>query len=176
MSDKPLDLVAIKTIDALTAVKIFQENLFTAVSGMEKDKLSTEQTVIEHQERYGIEPFFRFSKQNLFLESFQTPRDQHLKNWFLIIQLAIWLLYQVAQEAPKCTPKGHQYLPKEKSENPIILSLAQAYKVTQNLFITFDESPLLPQKSQKGIPRQKGQKRVFKIHKEIIVKRKKSPV
>ena len=30
----------------------------------------------------GIEPFFRFSKQNLFLESFQTPEDQHLKTGF----------------------------------------------------------------------------------------------
>lgn len=47
---------------------------------MEKGKLSTEQTVIEYQERYGIEPFFRFNKQNLFLESFQTPEDQHLKD------------------------------------------------------------------------------------------------
>ena len=80
MIDKPLDLVAIKTIDALTGKKIFQENLFTAISGMGKDKLSTEQTVIEYQDRHGIEPFFRFNKQNLFLESFQTPEDQHLKD------------------------------------------------------------------------------------------------
>ena len=99
-----------------------------------------------------------------------------MKNWFLIVQLAVWLLYQVAQQAPKCTPKRHQYLPKEKSENPVILSLAQAYKAAQNLFVTFDKSPFLPQKSQKGKPRQIGQKQVLRVRKEIIVKKKKSPV
>jgi hypothetical protein len=176
MSDKPLDLVSVKTVDAITGKKIFQENLFTGICGKKKDELSTEQTVIEYQERYGIEPFFRFGKQNLFLESFQTPDDQHFKNWFLVVQLAVWLLYQVAQEAPKVTPKWQQYLPKEKLENPIILSLAQAYKAAQNLFITFDKSPFLPQKSQKGKPRQKGQTQVLRLPKEIVVKKKKPPV
>lgn len=176
MSDKPLDLIAVKTIDAITGKKIFQENLFTAICGKKKDELSSEQTVIEYQERYAIEPFFRFGKQNLFLESFQTPEDQHLKNWFLVVQLAVWLLYQVAQEAPKVTPKWQQYLPKEKIQSPIILSLAQACKAAQNLFITFDKSQFLPQKSQKGKPRQKGQTQVLRLPKEIIVKKKKPPV
>jgi hypothetical protein len=176
MSDKPFDLVAIKTIDALSGKCIFQENLFIGICGQKKDELSIEQTVIEYQERYGIEPFFRFSKQNLFLESFQTPDDQHLKNWFLVVQLAVWLLYQVAQEAPKVTPKWQQYLPKEKIQNPMILSLAQAYKAAQNLFITFDKNPFLPQKSQKGKPRQKGDKQVTRIPKPIVLKKKKPPV
>lgn len=135
-----------------------------------------EQTVIEYQERYGIEPFFRFVKQNLFLESFQTPEDQHLKNWFLVVQLATWLLYQVAQEAPKVTPKWQQYLPKEKLENPVILSVSQAYKAAQNLFITFDRTPFLPQKSQKGKPRQKGNTQVTRVPQQIVLKKKKPPI
>ena len=48
--------------------------------------------------------------------------------------------FGVQHYTPKYTPKWHQYLPKEKSGNPIILLLAQAYKAVQNLFIIFDKS------------------------------------
>jgi len=73
--------------------------------------------------------------------------------------------FGVQHYTPKYTPEWHQYLPKEKSGNPIILLLAQAYKAVQNLFITFDKSPFLPQTSQKGKLKQKGQKQVLRIRK-----------
>jgi hypothetical protein len=175
MSDKPLDIVCVKTLDAFTKAPIFQEVLFIGICGEKKDSLPLNETVSEYQQRYGIEPFFRFDKQNLFLESFKTPDIQHLDNWFLIVQMTNWLLYQVAQEAKQVSPKWQQYLPKEQIENPIILSLAQAQKAAQSLFITFDTKPFLPQKCKKGKPRQKGQIQVPRNRYEVFRKKKKTP-
>lgn len=176
MSDKKLNIIATKTYNATTNELVFQENLFIGIGGKLKDNLSIDKAVYEYQDRYGIEPYFRFSKQKLFLENFQTPDLQHLDNWFLVVQTAIWLLYLTAQEAQKITPKWQQYLPKEKIENPSILSLAQAHKSAQNLFSTFDEKPFLPQKSTKGRPRQKNEKQTLRIRYEVIRKTKKPPV
>ena len=181
MSDKKLNIVATKTYNATTNELVFQEELFMGIGGKLKDTLSIDEAIYQYQERYAIErnaarPFFRFNKQNLFLEDFQTPDLQHLDNWFLIGQTTIWLLYLTAQEAQKITPKWQQYLPKEKIENPVILSLAQAYKSAQNLFITFDKSPFLPKKYKKGRPRQKGEKQTPRTQYKVVRKAKKPPV
>lgn len=175
MSDKPINLAAVKTKDKLTSELIFQEEMFLVACGKAKDKLAPQAILQEYCGRYDIEPFFRFSKQNLFLETYQTPQKQHLQNWFLIVQLTVWLLHQVAQEAVHTCKKWQQYLPKEKVELGSKLSISQARKAAQNLIITFDKRPFLPQKSQKGKGRQKGQVQKPRTRYEVFKKKAKTP-
>lgn len=176
MSDKPINLLAVISTDATTGEKIFQQPLFMVVSGKNKDILSPSQTFCEYQERYDIEPFFRFNKQKLLLDKFQTSDVQHLDNWMLVVQLAVFLLFLTAQQAQHTCPKWQKYLPKEKAPNATRLTIAQARKAAQNLFLTFDKSPFLPKKSKKGIGRQKGETQIAKIRYDIYQKKKKSPV
>jgi hypothetical protein len=176
MSDKPINLLAIISTDAQTNKKIFQQPLFIAVSGINKNQLSPQDAFCEYQQRYDIEPFFRFNKQKLFLDKLQTCDVQHLDNWLLVVQLAVFLLYLTAQYAPHTCPKWQKYLPKEKVVGTTRLSIAQAKKAAQKLFLTFCKKPFLPKKSKKGKPRQKGQKQVPRTRYDVFKKKKKAPI
>lgn len=175
MSDKPINLACISTKDKLTGELLFEQEQFIAACGQPKDRLSPQAIFEEYMDRYGIEPLFRFSKQNLFLQSYQTPDKQHLENWFLVVQLAIWLLHMVAQEAKHACQKWQKYSPKEQLEVGSKLSMTQARKAAQSLLITFDKKPFLPKKSQKGKGRQKEQKQVQRTRYQVFKKKAKTP-
>ena len=55
MSDKPINLIIIRTKDALTGEIIFHQELFLATCGEKKNQLSPQKVLLEYQERYGIE-------------------------------------------------------------------------------------------------------------------------
>jgi hypothetical protein len=129
------------SIDTQSGKNIFKQPLFMVVSGKNKDQLSPQDAFCEYMQRYGIEPFFRFNKQKLLLDKFQTPDVQHLDNWILVVQLAIFLLFLTAYEAQHTCPKWQKYLPIEKEPSggvpsKIRLTIAQARKAAQTLFLT----------------------------------------
>jgi hypothetical protein len=150
--------------------------LFVVISGRNKDKLSPGDAFLEYMQRYGIESFFRFGKQTLWLDKFQTPDVQHLDNWILVLQLTVFLLFLTAFDAPHSCPKWQKYVPIEKEPSKVRLTIAQARKSAEVLFLTFAKSPFLPIKSQKGKPRKKGQIQLKRSRYEIVKKKKKPPV
>lgn len=176
MSDKLLNLVAVVSLDTESGAAIFKQPLFMVVSGKNKDRLSPTDAFLEYMQRYSIEPFFRFGKQTLWLDKFQTPAVQHLDNWLLVIQLAVFLLFLTACDAPHRCPKWQKYVPIEKEPSKVRLSLAQARKSAEALFLTFDKIPFLPVKCKKGKPREKGQSQQKRVRYEIVKKKKKPPV
>lgn len=123
----------------------------------------------------GRPSFFRFNKQKLFLDKFQTPDNQHLDNWFLVIQLAVFLLFLTASDAQHTCPKWQKCVPIEKEPSPLRLRVAQARKSAELLFLTFDKIPFLPVKSKKGKPREKGQTQGKRVRYELVKKKKKPP-
>ena len=62
-------------------------------------ELSAEQIYWSYRNRYDIEHFFRFGKQRLLLDKYQTPDEEHLQNWMEVVNLAYWLLYIRKEEA-----------------------------------------------------------------------------
>jgi hypothetical protein len=176
MSDKPFNLVAVLSIDTQTGEKVFNDPLFIVIFGKNKDKLSPQDAFNEYMQRFGIEGFFRFGKQKLLIDKLQTPDIQHLDNWLLVVQLAVFLLFLTAYDAQHTCPKWQKYLPIEANPSKVRLTIAQARKAAQGLFLTFDKKPFLPVKSKKGKPRQKGQKQTKRIHYECVRKKKKPPI
>ncbi|MCY7359338.1 MAG: hypothetical protein LH609_18160, partial [Rudanella sp.] len=55
MSDKPVDIVAIRTYDALTNEFVYEQPMFIGICGALTGQLSLGQIVEEYQGRYGIE-------------------------------------------------------------------------------------------------------------------------
>lgn len=156
MLDKPFDLVCVEVRDDKTNKLVFARPMFLAVFGHKKGQLSTRQTYDSYRKRYDIEPFFRFAKQNMALNGFQTPHQQHLNNWMYVIILAVWLLYTARNDLSNQPQKWQQYLPSEKKPPGQALSLAQAQKAALIYLLTFDSIPFLPVKSKPGPGRQKG--------------------
>jgi hypothetical protein len=177
MKDKPFDLVAIRVSDARSGKILFDRSMYIAVCGQRKDQLPTRQAYDCYRHRYDIEPYLRFAKQQLFLQNYQTPDQEHLDNWMLILQLCSWLLYAASDEATYRPKKWEQYLPKNKQANDAPrLSIAQTRHAAQGLFLTFDPTPFKPQKSKKGNGRAKGTtfipRKRYKVVKKVAHKRK----
>ncbi|NER00929.1 MAG: hypothetical protein F6K30_30270 [Cyanothece sp. SIO2G6] len=157
MKDKPLDLLAVQVYDAHSGKRLFPQGLYLAITGEKRRQLSTEAAYEDYRHRYDIEPYFRFSKQKLFLTQYQTSNEQYLDQWLLVQQLATWLLFLTSTEVGNAPKKWQQYLPKEKqAQQQTRRSIAQTRKAAQAHFLTFDLTPFHPQKSKRGKPRQEG--------------------
>lgn len=175
MKDKSMDVVAARISDAQTGQLVFDRELFIGICGKQKDHISTQQAYELYRERYDIEPYFRFSKQKLMLDQFQTPDVQHLDNYLLVLQLTAWLLYVMRNETQYVPKKWQKYNPKEKlalQGHP--LSMAQCRKAAENLFLTFEPGPFLPLKSKKGKGRQKGHTQTPRTLYKVVKKNNKN--
>ena len=179
MKDKPVDLIAVRVLDAQTKEKVFDRPLFMAACGQHKSQVSLKMVYEDYRRRYDIEPSYRFAKQNkqkLMLDKFQTPDVEHLDNWLIIVQLAQWLLFAAANEVTHQPKKWQKYADKVDDNKPR-LSIAQTRKAAQSLFLTFDSTPFLPKTSNKGVGRLKGQSQVprkrFSINRKIKERLKK---
>lgn len=176
MKDKPVDLIAVRVLDAQTKEKVFDRPLFMAACGQHKSQVSLKMVYEDYRRRYDIEPSYRFAKQKLMLDKFQTPDVEHLDNWLIIVQLAQWLLFAAANEVTHQPKKWQKYADKVDDNKPR-LSIAQTRKAAQSLFLTFDPTPFSPKISNKGKGRLKGQSQVprkrFSINRKIKERLKK---
>ena len=109
MKDKPLRLVRIRLLDAKTEQPLFKKYMWLCVWGERRMELNAEQIYWAYRNRYDIEHFFRFGKQKLLLDKFQTPDEQHLQNWMEVVNLAYWLLFVAKDEAKHDCHKWQQY-------------------------------------------------------------------
>jgi hypothetical protein len=177
MKDKPLDMCCIRIFDALTGEPIFKKELWFSISGQRKDEVPSKTAYLCYRQRYGIEPYFRFNKQNLFFHDYQTPDSQHFDNWRLISQLALWLLFIAEEDIDNSPKKWQKYLPANKNhtpENRTNLSLAQAYHGAQTLFCRFDQKPFLPKPTNKPHGRKTGEIQTKRPRFPIVKKPKKT--
>lgn len=157
MKDKPFDLINVQVREKQTGKPVFKRPMFVALSGKRKEELTTTDAYKDYRKRYDIETYFRFAKQQLMFEKFQTPLKRHFENWMLIQQLTAWLLYAASHETDFNAKEWRKYLPENKIKQGQRLSIAQTRHSTESLFLTFDPEPFKPIKSKKGKPRQKGE-------------------
>ena len=184
MKDKAFDLLYCRVFDEEKEKPLFKP-MWLAITGEKRRLLTTLQAYCKYSHRYDIEPFFRFSKQKLLLDKYQTPSIENLDNWVLIVQMATWLLWTASDEAQKNPKAWQKHLPEYKAKETKQISeqeeqqadinkvesqleqsqskserltIAQTRKGAQNLFSTFDKKPFAVQKSNKGKGRKEGTK------------------
>ena len=184
MKDKAFDLLYCRVFDEEKEKPLFKP-MWLAITGEKRRLLTTLQAYCKYSHRYDIEPFFRFSKQKLLLDKYQTPIVENLDNWVLIVQMATWLLWTASDQAEKNPKDWQKYLPEykakqgkenttEQQEESVInkvelkpeqsqskqerLTIAQTRKGAESLFSTFDKKPYAVQKSNKGKGRKVGTK------------------
>ncbi len=143
----------IRAFDALTGKHIYKSPLFIAVTGQRKSEISTEKAQLAYQKRYDIEPYFRFAKQRLLLERYQSPERTHIENWLLVVQLASWLLFAASKEV-RFRPRKWERVPTDSLHAQC--SIAQTRREAEGLFLTFDPSVFKPPRCKKGKGRSLG--------------------
>jgi len=147
MKQKRFDVVRVEVLDCTTQKPVFDRPMFLAVSGKRKTEIETKEAHLQYRERYEVESYYRFAKQNLLLDKLQTPDHDHLQQWLRIVQIVSWMLFTAKRECEILCPKWQKYLPQNQkaianTQQP--LTIAQTRKAIKTLFRTFDKTPFLP--------------------------------
>lgn len=157
MKEVEFEIVGIRVLHRETGERIFKQDVFAAVVGEKRSELNTEEIAEVFYHRFDLEVTNRFLKQNLFLESYQTPDVQHLDNWLVLAQEAMWLLWAASAEVENVCEKWQQYSAPKTAKGGR-KTPSQTRKGLERLISTFDEERYLPKKCKKGRGREKGQK------------------
>lgn len=111
MQTHPFTLARVRLLDA-QGKAVFARDLWLIVLGQRRGELSLLDIAQAYQQRYDLEHFFRFGKQHLLLDGYQTPCTEHEENWVRVVKLSyvnLWLLSPLVESLPR---PWEIYLPK----------------------------------------------------------------
>jgi hypothetical protein len=117
MRQYPFTLVKIRWYNQ-KGEALFQKPLWLIVMGDRRMELSLLDIYEACLQRYDLEHFFRFGKQKLLLDKFQTPDEKHEEHWWRLVALAylqLWVAKDVASHLPR---PWEQYLPSPVDKQP----------------------------------------------------------
>jgi len=103
MHQHPFTLVKIRWYNQ-KGEALFQKPLWLIVMGARRMELSLLDIYEAYLQRYDLEHFFRFGKQKLLLDKFQTPDDKHEEHWWRLVALAylqLWIAKGTACHLPR---------------------------------------------------------------------------
>ncbi len=157
MKEVEFEIVGIRVLHRETGERIFKQDVFVAVVGERRKELKIEEIAEVFYDRFDLEVTNRFLKQNLFLENYQTPDVQHLDNWTVLAQEAMWLLWAASAEVENVCETWQKYS-EPKAEKGGRYTPSQTKKGMERLILTFDEEAYLPKKCSafRGSGRKKG--------------------
>jgi len=171
MKEVEFDIVGIQVLEKETDKRVFKHDVLGAIVGKQKEELSIEESAEEFYHRFDLEVTNRYMKQNLFLESYQTPEVEHPDNWNLLVQEAMWLLWTASKETEKVREKWQKYA-EPKEEKGGRKTPSQTRKGLERLIMTFEKESYLPKKCKKGIGRQKGEVQAKRAEYKVVKKGK----
>lgn len=97
---------------------VWQKSLWLIVMGERRMELSLLDIYEAYRQRYDLEHFFRFGKQKLLLDKFQTPDDRREEHWWRLVALAYLQLW-VAKDLVHALPRPwERYLPTRTNRTP----------------------------------------------------------
>jgi hypothetical protein len=106
----PFTLVRIVLYDQ-QGEQVFRHPLWLIVIGERRHELSVRDVYDAYRQRYDLEHFFRFGKQKLLLDCFQTPDAEREETWWQLVHIAyaqLWMARHVARSLPR---PWERYLP-----------------------------------------------------------------
>ena len=103
MHKHPFSLVRIVRYDE-DGNEAFKRPLWLIVMGERRHELAPKHIYEAYLCRYDIEHFFRFGKQKLLLNGFQTPEVKREENWWQLVHIAyaqLWMARHLADALPR---------------------------------------------------------------------------
>jgi hypothetical protein len=135
---------------------LFDKPLWLIALGSWKDEISMEEYFYHYRDRYDIEHFFRFGKNNLLMDQYQTPNVDHEEDWWRLVCLAYQQLFLAKEQVEHCPQDWEKYLPENKQCNSSLSSPSQTQRGFSKVLDQIG-TPAHPPKNRKGGEgRQKG--------------------
>jgi len=121
--EHPMTVARIMAFDEV-GKPVYKRPLWIAVLGNRRAEISAFEIFDYYLSRYDIEHFFRFGKNKLLLDAYQTPEPEHEEDWWRLSSLAYLQLYLARMSVPLLPKKWERYLPsyknKSKSKSSIV--------------------------------------------------------
>tara|TARA_X000001036_G_C20627238_1_gene785662 strand:+ start:111 stop:1538 length:1428 start_codon:yes stop_codon:yes gene_type:complete len=168
LKDCPFTLLEITATDS-NGNNFFKKPLWLIVSGKRRKELSLKDIYLSYRQRYDLEHFFRFGKQRLLLDKFQTPIVQHEENWWSISTLAYVQLFMARNLATVQPTPWEKYLPEMKSQEQIA-SPSQTQKSFGTITSDIGTPASMPKLRGRSLGRLKGAKQVKRERHPVIKK------
>lgn len=174
-SEHPFTLVRVTLTDE-TEKTVFKRPLWLMVSGKRQRELTERMIFDSYRQRYDVEHYFRFGKQNLLLDKFQTSEVAHEENWWQLSMLSYVQLYLGRELGEQILYPWEKY-PKAKKNADKPLQIASPSQ-TQRDFTRILEEVGTPSKVPKprgmSLGRQEGEDQPKRLRHPIVRKAKAS--
>ena len=152
--------------------QVFQRPLWLLTIGARREELSLFDIWKAYRQRYDLEHFFRFGKQRLLMNAYQTPDVEREENWWQIAQLAylqLWMARSLAQNLPK---PWQRYLP---NQNPELATPSATQRDFGRIIRQIGTPADAPKPRGKSPGRAKGQRLTPRLRQPVIKKSSKKP-
>lgn len=106
----PISVLQISVTDD-NGKPVYKAPLWLGVSGDRRDEITLRQAYEYYARRYDIEHFFRFGKNKLLFDAYQTADIVHEENWWHFAPLAYVQLYLASNKAELRPKRWEKYLP-----------------------------------------------------------------
>jgi hypothetical protein len=162
----PFTLVRIVLYDQEGA-QAFRHPLWLIVIGERRHELSVRDVYDAYRQRFDLEHFFRFGKQKLLLDRFQTPDAEREEMWWQLGHIAyaqLWMARHVARSFPH---PWERYLPtmQDRRMSPTLVQRDFGRVIRQI------GTPAQPPKRRGNSPeRRKGAKLRPRLRHRVVVK------
>lgn len=114
MYERPLDLIRCTVTDE-HGKAVFRRPMWLVVVGKRRREITLVEVYEAYRQRFDLEHFFRFGKNKLLLDKYQTTEVEHEENWWELVCLAyvhLWLAAPLAVELPM---PWERYLRKDRT-------------------------------------------------------------
>ncbi len=168
MHEYPFTLVRADVLDE-AGKSVFKRPLWLIVMGKRREEVNLVEGYEAYGQRVDLEHYFRFGKQKLLLNAYQTPDVEHADNWGQIVQLVyifLWLAAGLVEDMPRPwerpAPKGEE-----------MASPARAQRGFGEIISQFGRPATAPIPRGYSPGRAEGQKQKPRIRHSVIKKDKK---
>ena len=171
MHEHPFTLLRI-TIKDSNENLVFKKALWLIIIGKRNREISLSEAYYAYRQRYDIEHFFRFGKNKLLMDAYQTPDIAHEENWWEIVGLSYTQLYIGAPLVQNHPQPWERYLPSVKEQKPGVLpSPSMVQRDLSRIIQEIGTPARLPKPRGKSPGRLKGQSPGKRDHLPIVKKK-----
>lgn len=170
VSDMPMRLVKIVYLRPGSQEPLFIKPLWLVIHGERRHELSLTDIFNAYRQRFDLEHFFRFGKNNLLLDQFQTSEVQHEEAWWQLVLISYAQLYLSRDLAVNSPKPWESYLPAFKSDKKISPTQVQKYFEKLIRGIGTPAKMLKSRRNPRG--RKKGELQMKRPRHPVVVKKK----
>ena len=134
----PLTVMQLTAVDA-NGKSLYKNPLWLGLVGERRDEITLLEAYHYYDSRYDIEHYFRFGKDKLLFDKYQTPEVEHEQTWWQLTALAYSQLYLAREQVPLLPKPWERYLPSfqaQHDQTPVTATPSQTQRGFSTLLDT----------------------------------------